>query len=78
MMEPADRPMTFGEREALFDTLDAFLARQLPVCKPDEPSHHADDCPQCGRLGERSRRHYRYGPGVTNWCPQCAWQEPGV
>ena len=73
-MQPADRPMTYGEREALFDTLDAFLARQLPVTTPDHPSHHAGDCPACGQPGELFWRHYRYGPGGIDYCPQCAWE----
>ena len=81
-MQPADRaglhwqPLAATEREALFDTLDAFLAGQLPVTRPDHPSHHAGDCPACGQPGELFWRHYRYGRGGLDYCPQCGWEEP--
>ena len=78
---PTDRaglhwqPLATTEREALFDQVDAFLARQLPVSKPDEPCHHAGDCPECGQPGELFWRHFRYGPGGTAYCIQCGWEE---
>jgi predicted RNA-binding Zn-ribbon protein involved in translation (DUF1610 family) len=70
------QPLAATAREALFDTLDAFLAGQLPVCKPDEPARVAYDCPGCGHPGELFRRHYRYGPGGIDYCPNCGWEEP--
>ena len=79
-MEPANRadlhwqPLAAVERERLFDQVDAFLARQLPV-RPDEPARHAGDCPKCGQPGELFRRHYRYGPGGVDYYPNCGWEE---
>ena len=68
-------PLAATERERLFDTLDAFLARQPPVSKPDEPAREAYDCPGCGHPGELFRRHYRYGSGGLDCCPLCGWEE---
>ncbi len=80
-MERTDRPglhwqpLASTEREDLFDQVDAFLARQLPLTRPDEPAHVAYDCPKRGHPGEIFRRHYRYGPGGLEYCPACGWEE---
>ena len=70
-MEPADRPMTFGEREALIDACDRFLAeaaaRRGPPEQPATPTH----CPDCGhRLGHQ----YRQWRGPVLCCPRCGWE----
>jgi len=71
-MEPADRPMTFTEREALFDACERFLAEATtttPV-RPDPPTRHRT-CPLCGHpLGYQFRR-WR---GAILCCPRCPWE----
>ena len=44
---PADRPLSFAERAARFDRVDAFLARTMPA-RLDEPARRHRACPECG------------------------------
>ena len=71
-MESADRPMTFAERDRLFDQMDAFLAGR-PRVRPEEEAHADYNCPDCGN--PTLRQHFRYGPGGTICCPNCGWEE---
>ncbi len=76
-MEPAQRdlhwqPIDIGERELLFDQIDAFLASRSRA-RTDEEAREADRCPDCGN--PTMQRHYRYGPSGTVCCPNCGWEE---
>ena len=73
-MEPADHPMSFTEREDLFDQVDAFLAAAFAIrrTRPRPPARRTH-CPDCGhRLGYQ----YRRWRGAVHCCPRCRWEEP--
>ena len=72
-MEPADHPMTFTEREALFDACDRFLAEAAAArARPTAPTRRTD-CPICNhRLGHQ----YRQWRGAVLYCPRCQWEGP--
>ena len=77
MMEPNDRPMTFGEREALFDTLDAFVAHHGARL-----AHFCRRHPRCTVAFDwRDRSHtvtYRPTPRMLREAGQFErWQDSG-
>ena len=78
-MERTDRaglhwqPLAAVEREALFDACDHFLAERAPA-RPEGPAREYEACPDC--RNPTMRRHYRYGPGGFDYCPNCGWEEP--
>jgi hypothetical protein len=66
--------MTFTEREALFDQVEAFLAATAATRRtPAEPPARPATCPDCGhRLGHQ----YRQWRGPVLCCPRCGWEAP--
>ncbi len=71
MLEPADRPMTFTEREALFDACERFLAEAATARARPGPSTRPTTCPNCGhQLGYQ----YRRWRGAVLCCPRCPWE----
>jgi predicted RNA-binding Zn-ribbon protein involved in translation (DUF1610 family) len=72
MMEPADRPMGFTEREQLFDACERFLAEAAAQrTQPRRPIRRTH-CPDCRHeLG----RQFRARRGAVLACPRCGWEE---